>query len=344
MPFQGDLENSKWISTAAMLLAAASAGAHHSRSIYDEAQTLTFEGVVTEFEWANPHVYLYVEVPGEAGEPVVWTIEHGSTTAMKKRGWSPDTFVPGETVIVQAHPERNSTRNMALVYSVEKAGVTRLGRGDPDEPLDAIQGPAAEADGLSGTWVILQTLMVRYFSEPYDWPLTEAGAAAVASYDDLTMNPQIRCQSRTAPWFMIFPSVQRIDVGETAVTIHSEYDAIERTIHLDVDSHDGAVASHHGHSIGWWEGDVLVVDTTHFSDHRSGAARGIPSGSQKHLVERFALDPDRTSMTYSFELTDPEFLSETVTGGVQSAYRPDVEFAPIPCDPENARRFIQESE
>lgn len=338
----GEMTRGGLFSFAALLFAALPASAHHSRSIYDEAHTMALEGVVTEFEWANPHVYLYVEVPGESDEPIVWTIEHGSTTAMKKRGWSPETFVPGDQVIVQAHPERNSERNMALVYSVEKAGVTRLGRGDPGEALSAIQGPPAEAGNLSGTWMILQTPMVGYFSEPYDWPLTERGQEALASYDDLTMNPQIRCQSRTAPWFMIFPSVQRIEVGETSVSIRSEYDAIERTILLDVDSHEGAVASHQGHSIGWWEGDILVVDTTHFSDHRSGAARGIPSGSQKHLIERFELDPDAASMTYSFELEDPEYLSETVTGGVKSAYRPDVEFAPIPCDLDNARRFIED--
>ena len=84
---------------------------------------------------------------------------------------------------------------------------------------------------------------------------------------------------------------------------------------------------------------MLVVETANFSNHRSGAARGIPSGPQKRLVERFELDPGRTSMTYRFELEDPEFLSETVVGEVQSAYRPDVEFAPIPCDLENAQRF-----
>ncbi len=328
------------LTAAALLLAAQPAAAHHSRAIYDEARTITLEGVVSEFEWANPHVYLHVETRAESGEPVVWAIEHGSTTAMKKRGWSPDTFVPGDAVIVRAHPGRNASRNMALVYSVEKAGITRLGRGDPSEALSSIQGPPVEADGLSGTWVILQTAMVGYFSEPYDWPLTERGRAALMSYDDSTMNPQIQCRSRTAPWFMIFPSVQRIDVGQNAVSIHSEYDSIERTIHLDADSHEGAIASHQGHSIGWWEDDVLVVDTTHFTAHRSGAARGIPSGPQKHLVERFSLDPDRTSMTYSFELEDPEYLSEIVTGEVQSAYRPDVEFAPIACDLENARRFI----
>jgi len=109
---------------------------------------------------------------------------------------------------------------------------------------------------------------------------------------------------------------------------------------MDVASHEGAAVTAQGHSIGRREGEVLVVDTTHFAEHRSGAARGIPSGSQKHLVERFELNPDRTSMTYRFVLEDSGHLSAPVTGEVQSMYRPDVEFAPVACDLENARRFV----
>jgi hypothetical protein len=82
---------------------------------------------------------------------------------MKKRGWSPETFVPGDAVIVEAHPGRN----MALIYSVEKAGVTRPGRGVVEETLTGIEASQAEADGLPGTWIVLQTLLVRYFSEPF---------------------------------------------------------------------------------------------------------------------------------------------------------------------------------
>ena len=86
---------------------------------------------------------------------------------MKKRGWSPETFVPGDAVIVEAHPGRDSGRNMALIYSVEKAGVTRPGRGVVEETLTGIEASQAEADGLPGTWIVPQTLLVRYFSEPF---------------------------------------------------------------------------------------------------------------------------------------------------------------------------------
>ena len=73
-----------------------------------------------------------------------------------------------------------------------------------------------------------------------------------------------------------------------------------------------------------------------------GNARGVSSGSQKHLVERFELNPDGTGLTYRFELEDPEYLSALVTGELQSAYRPDLGFEPIDCNLEIARRFLED--
>jgi hypothetical protein len=62
----------------------------------------------------------------------------------------------------------------------------------------------------------------------------------------------------------------------------------------------------------------------------------------KHLVERLTLDEGGTSLTYSFELTDPEFLVAPVSGRVQWSHRPDLDFEPQECDLETARRFIEE--
>jgi len=327
------------ILAVAALLAGAPAHAHHSRAIYDLERSMTIDGTVTKFEWANPHVYLFVETTDVAGNSVVWEIENGSTTAMGRRGWSRSSFAPGDHVVVEASPAKDPNRLMAVVTTVTKGGVTLIGRGSLDEVSSASLGPAVRAEGLTGTWVVPQGALVDLFSEPDAWSLTSAGIAAVADYDDLTMNPQIQCISRTAPWVMIFPSVQRIDVGETVVSIRSEYDTVERVVRLDVDSHAGAERSHHGHSIGWWDGTTLVVDTTHFSDHRSGNARGVPSGPRKHLVERFELTADGSSLRYRFALEDPDYLAAPVTGELASAYRPDIEFNLVACDPENARRF-----
>jgi hypothetical protein len=101
-------------------------------------------------------------------------------------------------------------------------------------------------------------------------------------------------------------------------------------------------ASNQGHSIGHWEGKSLVVDTTRFSENRVGNAYGLPSGPRKHLIERLTSSADGRSLTYHFELSDPEFMTAPVSGDVQWLYRPDTAYAPEKCNPEIARHYTQD--
>jgi hypothetical protein len=169
---------------------------------------------------------------------------------------------------------------------------------------------------------------------------TPAGAAAVAEFRD-TANPGLDCVPFTAPAYMILPGYRSIEVHADAVVIRGEDAAVERTVQLGAATHDGAVPSVQGHSIGHWDGSTLVVDTARFAPHRLGNGAGLPSGAGKHLVERFAVNAEG-GLDYSFELEDPEFLKERISGASQWRYRPDVEYVPTPCDRANARRFLTE--
>ena len=74
---------------------------------------------------------------------------------------------------------------------------------------------------------------------------------------------------------------------------------------------DGTERSNQGHSIGRWDGDVLVVDTTNFAFNRApvfgrpARAEGVPSGLDKHVVERFRLSEDHTHIVIDFAMEDP---------------------------------------
>jgi len=328
------------VPATALLLTTLPAAAHHSQAIYDDDRIVTIEGVVTDYRWTNPHTYLYVETKNESGATVIWPIEGQVTTIMRRLGWGPDSFAPGDHVTVRAHPSRDPKRVMALIYSAEKGGVTLSG---DVEPLRKLSSAPRQAESLSGIWEVPFTPLIRFFSEPSAWVLTASGTAGVRTYDDRSMNPQLQCIPRAAPWLMIFTGVHRIELGDDIVSIRTEYNTVDRQVHMNA-SHDGAEFTRQGHSIGSWDGDVLVVDTTHFADNRSGNARGIRSGAQKHLVERFALDPDRRSLTYRFVLEDPESLAAPVTGELQLAYRPDLDFKPVPCDVDTAGRFRSDAD
>jgi hypothetical protein len=64
-----------------------------------------------------------------------------------------------------------------------------------------------------------------------------------------------------------------------------------------------------GDSIGWWEGDTLVVDTTNFLP--AGAMRG--ASENVHLVERFSRMPDG-NVLYRFTVDDPTVWQAPWTG------------------------------
>jgi hypothetical protein len=62
----------------ALLSGTGTVAAHHSFAMFDVANQVTLDGVVTAFEWTNPHAY--IELDASSGEPPVkhWTIELGS--------------------------------------------------------------------------------------------------------------------------------------------------------------------------------------------------------------------------------------------------------------------------
>jgi hypothetical protein len=112
---------------------------------------------------------------------------------------------------------------------------------------------------------------------------------------------------------------------------------------MDGRSHpNGGERSLHGHSIGHWEGQTLVIDTTGFADHSDGNFMFVPSGAGKHLVERLTLTDERRHLRYDVELSDPEWLEQPVTHSALLDYHPELEPSGLPCDPEAARRFLEE--
>ncbi len=297
----------------------------------------TLVGAVTEYDWGNPHVYLSVH---EALSDRVWLVEAFASTAMKGYGWSPTTFAPGDRVVVTGRPGR-SGRNALFLETIRKAEAPALLF--DSAVLRSAAPPAAErpATAIFGTWLsLVGPAFFTLIPPAVLQATTPRGAAALDAFRDAE-GPGADCVPYTAPFYMSFPGFRRIEARDDAVVISGEDSAVDRVVHLDVATHDGAAPSLQGHSIGRWEEGVLVVDTALFTPHQLGNGAGVPSGSGKRLVERFALNADG-GLTYSFELEDSEYLKGRVSGTSQWLYRPDVEYAATPCDRDNAKRFLAE--
>jgi hypothetical protein len=140
---------------------------------------------------------------------------------------------------------------------------------------------------------------------------------------------------------MLYPVTSVIEVAQDVVKMHVDWMTSERVVYLDGRGHpENGAPTLHGHSIGRWEGATLVVDTTQFSDHKEGLTLGVPSGTRKHLMERFTLADDRKHLRYDVVLEDPDYLATPVTWTSEWDYRPDLKPTGRACDLDVARRFL----
>lgn len=198
----------------------------------------------------------------------------------------------------------------------------------------------ASADSVDGTWIGLVGAAEQWtwIDDPAQLELTEAGRMAVDSRDPADTSSKISCEPRAVPRIMITSDTKSIELGDGVVWIRSEYDATERVAYFDARPPQSRTV--HGHSLARWQDGVLIVETSNFAENPNGITDRLPSSNEKRLVERFALDADRQSLTYSFQLTDPVYLAEPLTGEMRWLYRPNIDFKLVPCDPDATRLFL----
>jgi len=98
--------------------------AHHSHAMFDHTQQVSVEGTVSEFVFRNPHVFLYVEVKGENGEPVNYWIEMSNLPNMIRRGIGQTTFKAGDKVKVNLHPLKDGRPGGSYITIVGADGKT----------------------------------------------------------------------------------------------------------------------------------------------------------------------------------------------------------------------------
>jgi hypothetical protein len=102
----------------AVVLSAASHAHHSFAGTYREGDLLTLEGTIVQFQVRNPHSFINFEVVDEKGDTVLWGGEWGSVTALTQSGVDRTTLKPGQRIIVEGAPPRDSNDHKVLVRSV----------------------------------------------------------------------------------------------------------------------------------------------------------------------------------------------------------------------------------
>jgi len=76
--------------------------AHHSFAAeFDASKAVTLEGSVTKLEWANPHIWVYLDVKDEKGIVQPWQCEGGPPNTLTRNGWTPNSLKVGDTITIE---------------------------------------------------------------------------------------------------------------------------------------------------------------------------------------------------------------------------------------------------
>jgi len=131
----------KLVTLGIALLVAIPLFAHHPFSVeFDGKKPVSLSGVVTKFDWANPHAYLHVQVRDAEGMTRNWNFEMGALSALQRAGWTKDTVKPGDKVSIEGwlarSPGRPTTANMKTILfesGLQLSGASSNGHTDPRE-------------------------------------------------------------------------------------------------------------------------------------------------------------------------------------------------------------------
>ena len=322
------------------LMSAFAARAHHSAVMFDTSREIVVEGVVTEYDWRNPHVHMVLEAAGPDGEVFEQRIEVGAPSVLAPLGLTPNSLQIGERVSVHGNPNRVDVRRGMLGLYLTRADGSQL-------PLN-IGAPSLRerADGratsIEGTWFAPLIPFRGFVRSQGSWPLTEKARAERAQWT-IDQASYADCVPVTAPTLRIYPVTSTVEVNDDTVVFYVDWMTSRRVVYLDGRGHpQNAEPTLHGHSIGHWEGDTLVVDTVNYAAHSEGLTMGVGSGPRKRTVERFSLADDGRHMNYEVVVEDPDYLTEPLTHSSQLEYRPDLEPTRLACDLEAARRYRTE--
>lgn len=104
--------------TAALATALPTA-AHHANSAFDRERSISVSGVVTRWQFINPHVGIWIEASAGDGAAHEWAGEFQSVQDLYRMfGWNKDTFKPGDPVTLIGSPDRRPDHHAMLVEAV----------------------------------------------------------------------------------------------------------------------------------------------------------------------------------------------------------------------------------
>ena len=105
---------------AALLLVggfASSGWAHHSMTMFDPKKQVELDGIVKEFQWTNPHVWIQLVV-SDGGKEIEYSIEGASPFSLSRASWTRTSLKPGDRVKITIRPLRSGAAGGLFVRAI----------------------------------------------------------------------------------------------------------------------------------------------------------------------------------------------------------------------------------
>lgn len=327
-----------------LLLSAQALAHHPIGAKFDADQPISIEGHVTKVDWRNPHAHLFINVEDEDGTITNWAVELESPVLLRASGWHKDSVQAGDLLTVEGGQARDGSRQLwgELVANNENPEQALFTINDELPPVDEEKAaprwpdghPALGAvpGGSGGYW--------RYPSEP---SLHEEGteiefdrfgllmdlddAEQVAPFQpwalglyklrqerSLSDDPvYLNCKPPGGPRqfqsALGFELIEDLD-KERVFVLHGGGNSNYRILYLDERDPVGQVGGDDnnplffGRSIGAWDGDTLVVETSGFNEDFWFSNGGLPHTDLLTMEERFTR-VNYDTLLYEVTIDDP---------------------------------------
>jgi len=215
-------------------------------------------------------------------------------------------------------------------------GFWNLSFGSEQPPADLI------AKLPANTVVIEDTGVVEFPKDEYGGlkmkPEALAKATAWQPEDDMLVSRV--CLAPSIVYALQGPFPFEVYQTPDLIVLKYEYFDQVRLIHMDGRGHPPADAPHSkmGHSIGRWDGDELVIDTTHIAASTI-TNNGLDHSDKIHMVERYRLSEDGKSILATQWFEDPEVLENNGARYIKWTRQTGQYVYPYECDPSFALEY-----
>jgi hypothetical protein len=354
----------------AALAAAASisALAHHSMTaVYDEKKPMTLKGVVTKFDWTNPHVFVFLDAADASGNVSNWAVEFPSRIELKRDGWTRDSAKIGDVVTIEGSAARDGGKAVAAKIMILPDGkklsaapapflkVSAPARPTPRWPdghprLGVVPGETGYWSSTAGSILEETGANVRINADGLLANIADAGKVApfqpwakgLYEYRQKNLlkdDPMASCLPPGGPrQFQVPYGIQIIEQPEKKrlFVMSGGGNRNWRLINLDNRAHqpDDILPTYYGDSVGKWDGDTLVVDTLGFNERFWFTNGGLPHTESLHLTERLSR-PDFNTLKYEVRVDDPGAYTRPWSGSWTLQWIPNREIEEYFCDEYN---------